>query len=72
MNTGPCILTQACWGGGGKQESMNTTLLDPLPRKVKKPIQNIVGKGENADHQHFLLFPQSFLPNQRKIALFEQ
>ena len=23
-------------------------------------IENIVGKGENAGHQHFLLFPQSF------------
>ena len=23
-------------------------------------IENIVGKGENADHQHFLLFPQCF------------
>ena len=22
--------------------------------------ENIVGKGENADYQHFLLFPQSF------------
>ena len=24
-------------------------------------IENIVGKGENADYQHFLLFPQCFL-----------
>ena len=23
-------------------------------------VQNIVGKGENAGHQHFLLFPQCF------------
>ena len=23
-------------------------------------IENIVGKGENADYQHFLLFPQCF------------
>ena len=23
--------------------------------------ENIVGKGENAGHQHFLLFPQCFL-----------
>ena len=23
-------------------------------------IENIVGKGENAGHQHFLLFPQCF------------
>ena len=23
-------------------------------------VENIVGKGENADNQHFLLFPQCF------------
>ena len=26
-----------------------------------KPFENIVGKGENAGNQHFLLFPQCFL-----------
>ena len=26
----------------------------------KKPFENIVGKGENAGNQHFLLFPQCF------------
>ena len=26
----------------------------------KKPLENIVGKGENAGNQHFLLFPQCF------------
>ena len=32
----------------------------------KKPFGNIVGKGENAGNQHFLLFPQCFLtfPNK--------
>ena len=29
---------------------------------VKMPFENIVGKGENAGNQHFLLFPQRFLP----------
>ena len=30
-----------------------------------KPFENIVGKGENAGiNQHFLLFPQCFLPNR--------
>ena len=33
----------------------------------KKAFENIVGKGENAGNQHFLLFPQCFLPCQRKI-----
>ena len=23
-------------------------------------VENILGKGENADHQHFLLFPECF------------
>ena len=31
----------------------------------KKPLENIVGKGENAGNQHFLLFPQCFLCFQR-------
>ena len=31
---------------------------NPLPYNPK----NIVGKGENAGNQHFLLFPQCFLP----------
>ena len=25
---------------------------------IEKPFENIVGKGENAGNQHFLLFPQ--------------
>ena len=35
----------------------------------KKPFENIVGKGENAGYQHFLLFPQCFLsfPKQSLI-----
>ena len=28
----------------------------------KKPFETIVGRGENAGNQHFLLFPQCFLP----------
>ena len=27
-------------------------------------MENIVGKGENAGYQHFLLFPKCFLPHQ--------
>ena len=37
-------------------------LLMPLG---KKPFENIVGKGKNAGNQHFLLFPQCFLPFQK-------
>ena len=35
------------------------------PKKIY--FENIVGKGENAGNQHFLLFPQCFLPFQRLI-----
>ena len=31
----------------------------------KMPFENILGKGENAGNQHFLLFPQCFLPYQK-------
>ena len=42
------------------------SLLNSLPHNLdfslrKKPFENIVGKGENAGNQHFLLFPQGFL-----------
>ena len=32
----------------------------------EKSLGNIVGKGENAGNQHFLLFPQCFLPYKRQ------
>ena len=35
-----------------------STFNDPeIKKKKKKPIENIVGKGENADNQHFFPFP---------------
>ena len=37
----------------------------------KEEFSQHYGKGENADNQHFLLFPQCFLFCQRKIAPFE-
>ena len=30
-------------------------------------FENILGKRENADNQHFLLFPKCFLPFPRQI-----
>ena len=37
-------------------------------------VENIVGKGENADYQHFLLFPQCFqnssFSSHQKLELF--
>ena len=38
----------------------------------KKALENTVGKGENAGNQHFLLFPQCFLTNQREKSSFEE
>ena len=37
----------------------NSTLAEKMI-SVYDRIENIVGKGENAGYQHFLLFPQSF------------
>ena len=34
-------------------------------------FENIVGKGENAGNQHFLLFPQCFLPATKQISIFQ-
>ena len=31
----------------------------------KRTFENLMGKRENAGNQHFLLFPQGFLSNQR-------
>ena len=34
--------------------------LNKKSKLVLGSVENIVGKGENAGHQHFLLFPQYF------------
>ena len=35
----------------------------------KKTFENNVGIGENADNQHFFLFPQCFLPVPKQISV---
>ena len=37
-----------------------------------KPFENNVGKGENAGNQHFLLFPQCFLPIPKRNFVFNR
>ena len=37
-----------------------TNQMLPKGRFVFHRVENIVGKGENAGYQHFLLFPQCF------------
>ena len=38
-------------------------------RFVLEKVENIVGKGENAGHQHFLLFPQCFQKAYYTVSL---
>ena len=47
-----------------------TTQSRLLSTLEKKPFENTVGKGENAGNQHFLLFPQCFLPIPKRIYDF--
>ena len=46
--------------------------IDSLPHNLKrKTSENIVGKGENAGNQHFLLFPYFFLRIPLQTSFFE-
>ena len=38
-----------------------------LTTLTKEAVENIVGKGENAGNQHFLLFPNVFYTSQNKV-----
>ena len=46
-----------------RQSQLLTNLKD-------RAFENIVGKGENAGIQHFLLFPQCFLPFPNQSSIF--
>ena len=37
----------------------------------QRAFENIVGKGENAGNQHFLLFTQCLLPFPKQILIFQ-
>ena len=39
--------------------------------KKNNLLKTFVGKEENAGNQHFLLFPQCFLPFPNQISVFE-
>ena len=45
-----------------------STLLTTLKQMV---FENIMGKGENAGNQHFLLFPQCFLPFENQFSILQ-
>ena len=51
-------------------DQLFTTQSQLLTTPRKKRIENIVRKGENAGNQHFLLFPQCFLPFLKQLAVF--
>ena len=48
-----------------------TTQPRALTTLRREAFENIEGKGENAGNQHFLLFPQCFLPFPKQISSFE-
>ena len=62
------VKTRACLGKG----NFFTTQSQLLTTFYMKPFENIVEKGENPGNQHFLLFPQCFLPYQRKKSSFQK
>ena len=60
------VKTRACLGMG-QPFTTQSRLLTTLK---KKPFANIVGKGENAGNQHFLLFPQFFFTQRQKLLFY--
>ena len=58
--------------------NQSINLINPLPQDsrllttlTERSFENIMGKGENAGNQHFLLFPKCFLPVLKQISIFE-
>ena len=45
-------------------------LLTEIAKFVIDRVENIVGKGENAGYQHFLLYPQCFLSFSENFLIF--
>ena len=54
-------LSEEIWAARTKLSEPFTRQLRLLMTLNQRPFENIVGKGENAGNQHFLLFPQCFL-----------
>ena len=50
----------------------STSCSGELKTLGKKPLENILGNGQNAGKQHFILFPQCFPPFQKQISIFHQ
>ena len=54
--------------GMGKLFTTQSRLFTTLKKKY---FENIVGKGENAGNQHFLLFSQCFLLITKRFSVFK-
>ena len=66
------VKTRDCWLIFRSVFTIHFTTQSRVFKTLKKtPFENIVGKVENAGNQHFLLFPQCFLPFQRTCIPFE-
>ena len=63
MNTDCQVYIASNLRGGGGHRKKN-------PLYIEDPLKNIVGKGQNAGDQNFLLFPQFFLPIRVQIRSF--
>ena len=53
---------------GPQKASLCGNGLTPLK---KKPFENIMGRGENAGNQHFLLFSEGFLPIRKRMSIIK-
>ena len=69
------FLTCFCRGETVQFEEFGDDILNVVQMMtfVTNCVENIVGKGENAGHQHFLLFPQCFqkasFPGSIKVGI---
>ena len=69
-----CYDSFYCHSEGVELNSIQLSSVSPRNRKFlmtlrNEPFEKVVGKGENAGNQHFLLFSQRFLPHRIQILL---
>ena len=53
-----------------ESDTLNTEQSGGQAKVNNRPSENIIGKGENAGNQHFLLSPKCFLPSKRPFSSF--
>ena len=70
----PTVVTTLCTSGYRILQFVELTLYQTIPTfkdPKKRPFENIVGKGENAGNQQFLLFTQCFRPILKTNSVFK-